>query len=107
MPQVLKKDLEHKKSIKIDLEEGPVGVQIFDNRPYAVSEAAKQAEDSGAFLIDINMGCPVKKIARKGGGSALIKDRKLAVELVKNVVKAVRVPVTVKTRLGWDSKEKI
>ena len=51
------------------------------------------------------MGCPVKKIAKKGGGSALIKDRKLAIELVKNVVKAVRVPVTVKTRLGWDSKE--
>jgi len=69
------------------------------------AEAAKQAEDSGAFLIDINMGCPVKKIAKKGGGSALIKDRKLAIELVKNVVKAVRVPVTVKTRLGWESKE--
>ena len=51
------------------------------------------------------MGCPVKKIAKKGGGSALIKDRKLAIELVKNVVKAVKVPVTVKTRLGWDSKE--
>ena len=50
------------------------------------------------------MGCPVKKIAKKGGGSALIKDRKLAIELVKNVVKAVKVPVTVKTRLGWDSK---
>ena len=53
------------------------------------------------------MGCPVKKIAKKGGGSALIKDRKLAIELVQNVVKAVKIPVTVKTRLGWDSKEKI
>ena len=51
------------------------------------------------------MGCPVKKIAKKGGGSALIKDRKLAIELVEKVVKAVKVPVTVKTRLGWDSKE--
>ncbi len=51
------------------------------------------------------MGCPVKKIAKKGGGSALIKDRKLAIELVKNVVKAVKIPVTVKTRLGWNSKE--
>ena len=53
------------------------------------------------------MGCPVKKIASKGGGSALIKDRKLAIELVKNVVKAVNIPVTVKTRLGWDSKEAV
>ena len=51
------------------------------------------------------MGCPVKKIAKKGGGSALIKDHKLAIELVKRVSKAVSVPVTVKTRLGWDNKE--
>jgi len=61
----LKKGFGTQKINKIDLEEGPIGVQIFDNRPYAVSEAAKQAEDSGAFLIDINMGCPVKKIAKK------------------------------------------
>ncbi len=101
----LKKGFGTQKINQIDLEEGPVGVQIFDNRPYAVSEAAKQAEDFGAFLIDINMGCPVKKIAKKGGGSALIKDRKLAIELVEKVVKAVKVPVTVKTRLGWDSKD--
>tara|TARA_B100000941_G_scaffold289429_1_gene268393 strand:+ start:359 stop:1351 length:993 start_codon:yes stop_codon:yes gene_type:complete len=90
---------------QIELENGPVGVQIFDNRPFAVSEAAKQAEDSGAYVVDINMGCPVKKIAKKGGGSALIKDHKLAIELVKRVSKAVSVPVTVKTRLGWDNKE--
>ena len=86
-------------------EEGPIGVQIFDNRPFAVSEAAKLAEDSGAFLIDINMGCPVKKISKKGGGSALIKDRLLAMDLLKRVSKAVKVPVTVKTRLGWDNKD--
>ena len=90
---------------QLELEKGPVGVQIFDNRPFAVSEAAKLAEDSGAFLIDINMGCPVKKISRKGGGSALINDRVLAMELVKRVSNAVKVPVTVKTRLGWDNKE--
>ena len=90
---------------ELELEQGPIGVQIFDNRPFSVSEAAKKAEDSGAFLIDINMGCPVKKISKKGGGSALIKDRLLAVELVKQVSKAVKVPVTIKTRLGWDNKE--
>ena len=101
----LKKGYGSRKIKQLDLEEGPVGVQIFDNRPYAVSEAAKLAEDSGAFLIDINMGCPVKKISKKGGGSALIKDRSLAIELVKRVSKAVKIPVTVKTRLGWDNKK--
>ena len=94
-----------KKIKQLELEKGPVGVQIFDNRPFAVSEAAKKAEDSGAYVIDINMGCPVKKIAKKGGGSALIKDRKLALELLKRVIEAVQVPVTVKTRLGWDNKK--
>ena len=82
-------------------EEGPIGVQLFDCRPNNMAEAAKRAEDSGAFLIDINMGCPVKKIARKGGGSALIKDPKLAEKIVKEVANAVNIPVTVKTRLGW------
>ena len=90
---------------QLESEKGPIGVQIFDNRPFAVSEAAKLAEDSGAFLIDINMGCPVKKISKKGGGSALINDRLLAIELVKRVSNAVKVPVTVKTRLGWENKE--
>ena len=90
---------------QLELDKGPVGVQIFDNRLFAVSEAAKQAEDYGAYVIDINMGCPVKKIAKKGGGSALIKDPKLAAELVKRVVEAVQIPVTVKTRLGWDNKK--
>ena len=101
----LKKGYGKQKIKQLELEQGPVGVQIFDNRPNAVSEAAKLAEDSGAFLIDINMGCPVKKISKKGGGSALIKDRLLAIELVKRVSNAVKVPVTIKTRLGWDNKE--
>ncbi len=101
----LKKGYGIQKIKKLELEEGPIGVQIFDNRPFAVSESAKIAEDSGAFLIDINMGCPVKKIANKGGGSALIKDRLLAIEILKRVSKAVKVPVTVKTRLGWENKD--
>ena len=101
----LKKGYGTQKISQIKTERGPVGVQIFDNRPFAVSEAAKQAEDSGAFIIDINMGCPVKKISRKGGGSALIKNPKLAKELVKRVSQAVKIPVTVKTRLGWDNKQ--
>jgi len=82
-------------------EAGPIGVQLFDHRPEAMAEAARRAEASGAYLIDINMGCPVKKIAKKGGGSGLIRDPDLAARIVEAVAAAVTVPVTVKTRLGW------
>ena len=82
-------------------EAGPIGVQLFDHRPAAMAEAARRAEAAGAFLIDINMGCPVKKIARKGGGSGLIREPELAARIVEAVAAAVRIPVTVKTRLGW------
>jgi tRNA-dihydrouridine synthase B len=82
-------------------EAGPIGVQLFDHRPAAMAEAARRAEASGAYLIDINMGCPVKKIAKKGGGSGLIRDPDLAARIVDTVAAAVQIPVTVKTRLGW------
>ncbi|NDG74390.1 MAG: tRNA dihydrouridine synthase DusB [Synechococcaceae bacterium WB8_1B_136] len=82
-------------------EAGPIGVQLFDHRPAAMAEAARRAEAAGAFLIDINMGCPVKKIAKKGGGSGLIRDPELAARIVDTVAAAVTIPVTVKTRLGW------
>ena len=82
-------------------EQGPIGVQLFDHRPAAMADAARRAEDAGAFLIDINMGCPVRKIARKGGGSGLIRDPDLASRIIEAVATAVTVPVTVKTRLGW------
>ena len=86
---------------ELSSEAGPIGVQLFDHRPAAMAEAAKRAEAAGAFLIDINMGCPVKKIARKGGGSGLIRDPDLAARIVEAVAAAVTIPVTVKTRLGW------
>lgn len=82
-------------------ESGPIGVQLFDHRPAAMAEAARRAEAAGAYLIDINMGCPVKKIAKKGGGSGLIRDPDLAARIVEAVAAAVGIPVTVKTRLGW------
>ncbi len=91
---------------QISNEEGPVGIQLFDNRPNSVADAAKESESSGAYIIDINMGCPVKKIAKKGGGSALLKDPSLAVELVKRISRAVNIPVSVKTRIGWSDKDK-
>jgi tRNA-dihydrouridine synthase B len=86
---------------ELSSEAGPIGVQLFDHRPAAMAEAAKRAEAAGAFLIDINMGCPVKKIAQKGGGSGLIRDPELAARIVDTVAAAVAIPVTVKTRLGW------
>ena len=82
-------------------ETGPIGVQLFDHHPSAMADAARRAADAGAFLIDINMGCPVRKIARKGGGSGLIRDPDLACKIVDTVVAAVGLPVTVKTRLSW------
>ncbi len=89
------------KVIELSKESGPIGVQLFDHRPCSMIDAAIKAESSGAFLVDINMGCPVKKIARKGGGSALLKEPELAQTIVKKVSKAISIPVTVKIRLGW------
>ncbi len=96
-------ELGHGRSKLDDLagESGPIAVQLFDHRPAAMAEAARRAEACGAFLIDINMGCPVPKISRKGGGSGLIRDPELAARIVAAVAEAVRIPVTVKTRLGW------
>ena len=82
-------------------EDGPIAVQLFDHRPQAMADAARRAEQAGAFLVDINMGCPVRKIAKKGGGSGLIRDPDLATQILEAVVEAVSIPVTVKTRLGW------
>ena len=82
-------------------EAGPIGVQLFDHRPAAMADAARRAEATGAYLIDINMGCPVKKIAKKGGGSGLIREPELAARIVETVAAAVTIPVTVKTRLSW------
>ena len=93
-----------KKFIELSDETGPIGIQLFDHRPDSMIKAAIKAESSGAFLIDINMGCPVKKIAKKGGGGALLKEPELAQKIVKKVSKAVSIPVTVKIRLGWCSE---
>ena len=89
------------KVIELSNESGPIGVQLFDHRPESMIDAAIKAESSGAFLVDINMGCPVRKIAKKGGGSALLKEPALAQTIVKKVSKAISIPLSVKIRLGW------
>lgn len=77
-------------------------VQISGNDPYYMAEAAKINVDLGADIIDINFGCPVKKVVKGFAGSAIMKDEKLAEEIMKSVVNAVNVPVSMKMRMGWD-----
>ncbi|NCJ06903.1 tRNA dihydrouridine synthase DusB [Synechococcales cyanobacterium C] len=93
------------KVMEIDSQEHPISMQLFDGRPDFMGEAAQVAVAGGAATIDINMGCPVNKITKKGGGSSLLRNPGLAESLVSTVVNAVSVPVTVKTRLGWDEAE--
>ena len=85
--------------------EQPISIQLFDCRPDFMAEAATKAVAEGAKTIDLNMGCPVNKITKKGGGSSLLRQPEIAEAIVKTVVDAVDVPVTVKTRLGWNDKE--
>lgn len=83
------------------LSEEPVSMQLVGCTPYEMAEAAKLAEDKGAAIVDINMGCPVRKVTSGDAGSALMRDLKLAGSLIDSVVKAVKAPVTVKMRMGW------
>jgi tRNA-dihydrouridine synthase B len=87
--------------------ERPIGIQIYGNIPEAMLSAAQFAEQSKPDLIDINFGCPVKKIANRGAGSGMMRDPDKMVEITKMVVEGVHLPVTVKTRLGWDEDSKI
>jgi tRNA-dihydrouridine synthase B len=85
-----------------DAVEEPVSMQLAGCAPYEMGEAARLNEDRGAAIIDINMGCPVKKIVNGDAGSALMRDLPLAASIIKATVNAVKVPVTVKMRMGWD-----
>jgi tRNA-dihydrouridine synthase B len=93
------------KVMAIDPDEQPISIQLFDCRPDFMAEAAQKAVREGAKTIDINMGCPVNKITKKGGGSSLLRQPEVAEAIVREVVKAIDVPVTVKTRIGWDDRE--
>ncbi|MBU1909754.1 MAG: tRNA-dihydrouridine synthase family protein, partial [Verrucomicrobia bacterium] len=83
----------------------PLGWQIYGTHPDLLAEAAQWFEARGAELIDVNMGCPQKKICSRGGGAALMKKPDLAVALARRVVESVKIPVTVKLRLGWDAPD--
>jgi len=85
-----------------DPAEEPVSLQLAGCEPHVMAEAAKLNEQRGAAIIDINMGCPVKKVVNGDAGSALMRDLPLAAKLIEATVKAVKVPVTLKTRMGWD-----
>lgn len=87
--------------------ERPIGIQIYGHIPEAMVEAARLAEEAAPSLIDINFGCPVNKIANRGAGSGMMRFPDKMVEITRQIVDAVKIPVTVKTRLGWDENSKI
>ena len=94
----------HKSLKKLTIEESerPVTIQIYGRYIDSMTEAAKIVEEVRPDFIDLNFGCPVKRVAQKGAGAGLLKDIPLMIEMAERIVKAVKVPVTAKTRLGWD-----
>lgn len=90
--------------MQLDEAERPVGIQIYGRDVASMVEAARIVEEWKPDVIDINFGCPVKKVAGKGAGSGLLRNIPLMLDITREVVRAVRVPVTVKTRLGWDAE---
>lgn len=95
------------RKLRIDDRERPVAIQIYGREPEAMVEAAKMVEEASPDIIDINFGCPVKKVAGKGAGAGMLKDVPKMLSITKAVVESVSLPVTVKTRLGWDCEHKI
>ena len=95
------------KKLTISDEERPVGIQIYGRDVEAMVEAARIVEQARPDVIDLNFGCPVKKVAGKGAGAGMLQNIPLLLEITREVVKAVNVPVTVKTRLGWNSEQLI
>ena len=95
------------KKLTISDEERPVGIQIYGRDVEAMVEAARIVEEARPDVIDLNFGCPVKKVASKGAGAGMLQNIPLLLEITREVVKAVHVPVTVKTRLGWNNEQLI
>lgn len=95
------------RKLKINDAERPVAIQIYGRETNDMVEAAKIVEQTGPDILDINFGCPVKKVARKGAGAGMLRDIPKLLDITRKVVNAVSIPVTVKTRLGWDAENKI
>ncbi len=95
------------RKLQISDEERPVAIQIYGKDPESMAQAAKIVETAKPDYIDLNFGCPVKKVAGKGAGAGLLRNPPLLLEIASAVVKAVSLPVTAKTRLGWNDEEKI
>lgn len=93
--------------LTVSEEERPVAIQIYGRDVDSMVEAARICEEAGPNILDINFGCPVKKVAGKGAGAGMLRNIPLMLEIARAVVNAVKIPVTVKTRLGWDADNKI
>jgi nifR3 family TIM-barrel protein len=96
-----------KQKLTVAPDERPVAIQIYGKETAAMVEAAQICEEAHPDVIDINFGCPVKKVAAKGAGAGMLRNIPLMLEITKEVAKAVKIPVTVKTRLGWDIDNQI
>lgn len=103
---LLYKNVKTTEMLRIDNGERPTAIQLFGSVPEELAEAARMVEASGADMIDFNMGCPVPKIVNNGEGSALMKQPQLAHDILAAMVKAVKIPVTVKFRAGWDDSNR-
>lgn len=96
-----------RRKLEISDEERPVAVQIYGKEVDAMTAAARIVEEARPDILDINFGCPVRKVAGKGAGAGLLRDIPRMLEITRSVVDAVKIPVTVKTRLGWDDDSKV
>ena len=94
------------KKLEIFDDERPIGIQLYGHIPQSMVEATRIAEKANPELIDLNFGCPVRKIARRGSGAGMMRDIPLMIEITGKVVETTSLPVTVKTRLGWDESSK-
>lgn len=91
------------KLMSYDESQRPVGIQLFGEEPEIMARAAQVAQEKGADFIDLNFGCPVPKVTKKGAGSAILKDLPHMVTMISTIKKAIRIPLTIKIRTGWDS----
>ncbi len=87
-------------------EERPVGLQLFGSEPLEMADAARLVQDLGADFVDLNFGCPVPKVVKKGGGSAILRDLQHFANVLRSVRAAVKIPVTIKIRTGWDETQR-